>query len=147
MAHSSHSERSIHEMLKDTPPMNESSSSIHSGTEGRIKPPNSLPFRNSGEWAMKGDERSEGGPLIDRNKHMHSIYSLWYFAAPTTPITSPFNGDSTFLKSGASKIDTIKNWSISTYKCTRQLMLEKLGRRACGGSGNTADRPMCFISV
>lgn len=39
------------------------------------------------------------------------------------------NGDaSTFLKSGASKIDSLKNWSISTYKCTRQLMLEKLGK-------------------
>lgn len=47
MAHSSHSERSIHEMLKDTPPMNESNSAIHSGIEGRIKHPNSLPFRNN----------------------------------------------------------------------------------------------------
>lgn len=54
MAHSSsshHSERSIHEMLKDTPPMNESNSAIHSGIEGKIKHPNSLPFRNnSGEF-------------------------------------------------------------------------------------------------
>lgn len=48
MAHSSsHSERSIHEMLKDTPPMNESNSAIHSGIEGRVKHPNSLPFRNN----------------------------------------------------------------------------------------------------
>lgn len=47
MAHSVHSERSIHEMLKDTPPMNESASAIHSGTEPRnYKPPNSLPLRN-----------------------------------------------------------------------------------------------------
>lgn len=38
------------------------------------------------------------------------------------------NGESNLLKSSASKIDTIKNWSISTYKCTRQLMLEKLGK-------------------
>lgn len=47
MAHSSHSERSIHEMLKDTPPMNESNSAIHSGTEGRIKHPSNLVFRNN----------------------------------------------------------------------------------------------------
>lgn len=47
MAHSSHSERSIHEMLKDTPPMNESNSAIQSGIEGRIKQSNNLPFRNN----------------------------------------------------------------------------------------------------
>lgn len=38
------------------------------------------------------------------------------------------NGDSTFIKVGASKIDSIRNWSISTYKCTRQMMLERLGK-------------------
>uniref|UniRef100_A0A0K8TMD7 Putative arfaptin n=1 Tax=Tabanus bromius TaxID=304241 RepID=A0A0K8TMD7_TABBR len=100
MAHSVHPERSIHEMLKDTPPMNESASAIHSGTEPRsFKPPNSLPLRN--------------------------------ISAPATPMSpgSPTqNGESNLLKTGASKIDTIKNWSISTYKCTRQLMLEKLGK-------------------
>jgi len=48
MAHSSHPERSIHEMLKDTPSMNESNSAIHSGTEPRgLKHPNSLPIRNA----------------------------------------------------------------------------------------------------
>ncbi|XP_055697724.1 arfaptin-2 [Phlebotomus papatasi] len=94
----SHSERSIHEMLKDTPSMNESNSAIHTGTEPRgFRPnhPNSLPLRNA--------------------------------SAPATPspVLSP-NGD--IMKNGASKIDTIRNWSISTYKCTRQLMMEKLGK-------------------
>lgn len=48
MAHSVHTERSIHEMLKDAPPMNESTSAIHSGTEARSFKPNnlSLPLRN-----------------------------------------------------------------------------------------------------
>lgn len=32
MANSTQSERSIHEMLKDTPSMNESNNSVHSGT-------------------------------------------------------------------------------------------------------------------
>lgn len=51
--------------------------------------------------------------------------------APTTPtpMSPTFNGESaTFLKNSVSKIDILKNWSISTYKCTRQLMLEKLGK-------------------
>ncbi|XP_055326748.1 arfaptin-2 [Sitodiplosis mosellana] len=99
MAHSSsHSERSIHEMLKDAPPMNESSA-IQSGIEGRVKHPSSLHIRTN--------------------------------SAPTTPtpLSPSFNGESgTFLKNSVSKIDTLKNWSISTYKCTRQLMLEKLGK-------------------
>jgi hypothetical protein len=38
------------------------------------------------------------------------------------------NGDPTVVKSQQSKIETIKNWSISTYKCTKQLMFEKLGK-------------------
>lgn len=32
------------------------------------------------------------------------------------------------LRSPQSKIETLKNWSISTYKCTKQLMFEKLGK-------------------
>ncbi|XP_055696626.1 arfaptin-2 isoform X2 [Lutzomyia longipalpis] len=94
----SHSERSIHEMLKDTPSMNDSNSAIHTGTEPRgFRPnhPNSLALRNVSE------------------------------PATPSPGMSP-NGD--IMKNGASKIDTIKNWSISTYKCTRQLMMEKLGK-------------------
>lgn len=52
MAHSSgHTERSIHDMLKDTPCMNDSNSAIHSGIEGRVKHPNSLHIRtNSGKF-------------------------------------------------------------------------------------------------
>lgn len=57
MAHSSgHTERSIHEMLKDPaiPPMNESNSAIQSGVEGRVKHPNSLHIRtNSGKSLNK----------------------------------------------------------------------------------------------
>ena len=32
------------------------------------------------------------------------------------------------MRTAQSKIESIKNWSISTYKCTRQLMYEKLGK-------------------
>jgi hypothetical protein len=47
---------------------------------------------------------------------------------PTTPISPTQNGDPTVIKAQQSKIETIKNWSISTYKCTKQLMFEKLGK-------------------
>lgn len=45
--------------------------------------------------------------------------------SPFSPVLSP---SQEFLKNGATKIDSLKNWGISTYKCTRQLMLEKLGK-------------------
>lgn len=47
MDHSSQSERSIHEMLKDTPSMNESSNAVQTGTEPKgIKHPTSLPLKS-----------------------------------------------------------------------------------------------------
>lgn len=49
---------SIHEMLKDTPTMNESNTAIHSGTEPRLKHPNSLPLNNiSGTRNMMSNPR------------------------------------------------------------------------------------------
>jgi hypothetical protein len=44
--------------------------------------------------------------------------------------TSPSNGQLSpiVLRPGDSKIDAIKKWSISTYKCTKQLLSEKLGK-------------------
>nr|XP_023013008.1 arfaptin-2 [Leptinotarsa decemlineata] len=41
-------------------------------------------------------------------------------------LTPPQTDDSSLLKS--SRIENIKNWSISTYKCTKQIMFEKLGK-------------------
>lgn len=46
-------------------------------------------------------------------------------STPFSPVLSP---SQEFLKNGANKIDSIKNWSISTYKCTRQVILEKVGK-------------------
>lgn len=43
-------------------------------------------------------------------------------------INSAHNLDGSVQRSTASRIDSIKNWSICTYKCTRQMMLEKMGR-------------------
>ncbi|XP_042207716.1 arfaptin-2-like isoform X3 [Homarus americanus] len=46
-------------------------------------------------------------------------------ATPTTPGTE--NG-AAVVRTGSSKMETIKSWSISTYKCTKQLLSEKLGK-------------------
>lgn len=60
-----------------------------------------------------------------QGKHVRTSLS-----APATPI-APIphqNGNNDFLRVGALKIDSLKNWSISTYKCTKQSILEKLGK-------------------
>lgn len=95
---SASSERtSIHEMLKDTPPVNV--------TENNVA--------NTAETARSF--KSNSGPS--------SVGSTSPQSTPTTP-----NDDSTVIKTGASRIENIRNWSISTYKCTKQLMFEKLGK-------------------
>ncbi|XP_039288115.1 arfaptin-2 isoform X2 [Nilaparvata lugens] len=92
-------------MMRDAPAMNESSNAVHSGTtapssqpDGYYQHPNSLPLNNTAAPATNN-------------------------VSPTSPNQ---NGD--LLKPQQSKIETIKNWSISTYKCTKQLMFEKLGK-------------------
>lgn len=45
--------------------------------------------------------------------------------SPSTPVQ---NGDTQTMRTTQSKIESLKNWSISTYKCTKQLMYERLGK-------------------
>ncbi|KAK8727239.1 hypothetical protein OTU49_009775 [Cherax quadricarinatus] len=47
-------------------------------------------------------------------------------ATPTTPGTE--NGGAAVVRTSSSKMESIKSWSISTYKCTKQLLSEKLGK-------------------
>ncbi|XP_076051981.1 arfaptin-2-like isoform X8 [Oratosquilla oratoria] len=52
-------------------------------------------------------------------------------ATSPVPLTSPGSGSengSAVVRPPQSKMDTIKTWSIATYKCTRQLISEKLGK-------------------
>lgn len=51
-------------------------------------------------------------------------------------LTSPTKGNDS-LKLPLAKIETIKCWGVSTYKCTRQLMYEKLGK-----TSRTVDKGM-----
>lgn len=117
-------ERSIHEMLKDSPSMNESSSAIHSGSSAEPVTP---PFGFSSSTSM---HRQSVPPST---LTLHSTTGPAQDAQVMSPGSGSLNGSaststSEFLKNGASKIDSLKHWSISTYKCTRQIMLEKLGK-------------------
>ncbi|KAH8277471.1 arfaptin-2 [Drosophila bipectinata] len=125
-------ERSIHEMLKDAPSLNDSCGPVHTGTEG-----GSMVIGSASSHSIAGGAGVigvGGGPFSPPNS-----LPLRNHSAPTTPMspTSPSpsgNGilsptdSGSLIRTSASKIDSIKNWSISTYKCTRQIMLEKLGK-------------------
>lgn len=93
--------RSLQEMLKDSTDMTENSSAVHSS-------------------ATAPSPRSHPTTLALGTTNAPSNRS--------TPTSPSQNGDPTLMRSQASKMETIKNWSISTYKCTKQLMFEKLGK-------------------
>ncbi|KAK5639504.1 hypothetical protein RI129_011996 [Pyrocoelia pectoralis] len=100
---SSASERtSIHDMLKDTPPNENRSSNVVAAVE--TKP--ACPYSRS---VPTGLSACTSSPAI---------------LTPTAPTQ---NDDATIMKT-SSRIENLKNWSISTYKCTKQLMFEKLGK-------------------
>ncbi|XP_013784970.1 arfaptin-2-like [Limulus polyphemus] len=124
-------DRDLQNVLHDVPSMNESNDVVHGGTPSHSKsasnsdnkfqpsvgsgshrtviPPTSLPA--SGQW---------NPPMPPANTNV--------------PLSSPSpsqNGEdsrSQVTRPPQSKIDTLKQWSISTYKCTRQIISEKLGK-------------------
>ncbi|ALC46508.1 CG17184 [Drosophila busckii] len=122
-------ERSIHEMLKDTPSMNDSCSAVHTGTEGAS-------IGMGMGLSSSASSHSMGGSGTSNPLATTVSLPLRNHSAPTTPMSptgsQAINGMLTspesLIRTSASKIDSIKNWSISTYKCTRQIMLEKLGK-------------------
>ncbi|XP_022183627.1 arfaptin-2 [Myzus persicae] len=70
----------------------------------------------------------EARPLRPRTYVPNSL-PLTNTAAPRGYTPSPTqNGEIPHQKFPSSKIDVIKNWSVSTYKCTKQLINEKLGK-------------------
>ncbi|XP_015908339.1 arfaptin-2 isoform X2 [Parasteatoda tepidariorum] len=101
---------SLDQDMSEVPSLNESQDAVHSGSPSHIPlqrtaiPPSSLPTTSSWQTPLNNAVRSPSPALNgDENK---------------AQVTKP----------GHSKIDSIKQWSISTYKCTRQILSEKLGK-------------------
>lgn len=141
---SSGMERSIHEMLKDAPSLNESDNAVHTGTPPPHVPNNcsadsqprpatiNLSLGSPTQTCMYGTYPLSSRVLfIDRNPQNLKVKAkrLFLFVAVTVSPNTPVpNGDTQTMRSTQSKIESIKNWSISTYKCTKQLMYERLGK-------------------
>ncbi|XP_059488589.1 arfaptin-2 isoform X2 [Neocloeon triangulifer] len=77
--------------------------------------------------AAKAADQELNSILSEMNQgHAEAALRSHATSLPTTPTGAPKNGD--LFRNSASKMETVKNWGISTYKCTRQLVLEKLGK-------------------
>lgn len=129
-------EKSIHQMLKESSSnegfQHEGSSSVVvmssvESSKTRIIP-NNLSLRTnpiSSEFLIM--LRNYWIYLL--NKILSADADNSYIQSPgSTPFSPVLSPSQEFLKNGASKIDSIKNWSISTYKCTRQVILERVGK-------------------
>ncbi|CAL1282639.1 unnamed protein product [Larinioides sclopetarius] len=115
-------EQDMKEALNNSPTMNESPDAVHSGS-----PSHMASFRSNNIPLQRSAIPPSSLPTT----------ASWQPNAPAStsvPLSSPspvLNGDESkarVAKPAHSKIDSIKQWSISTYKCTRQILSEKLGK-------------------
>lgn len=103
-------ERDLQEMLDDGPSLNEIGSTVQGGT------PNSMSASYSGSYGSGGSK--DGGAASQ--------------ATSNIPLSGPqSNGDfvpKSMSATAQSKLESIKDWSVNTFKCTRQLLSERFGR-------------------
>ncbi|XP_067127584.1 arfaptin-2-like [Centruroides vittatus] len=115
-------DRDLQEVMETAPTLNESNEVVHTGSVSQtsksdaVTPPSQPAVRPTSLPA-------------------NTLRRSWVPQANTNiPLSSPSpsqNGDnskSLVTKPSRSKFDSIKQWSISTYKCTKQVISEKLGK-------------------
>ncbi|KAL4230728.1 Arfaptin-1 [Mactra antiquata] len=117
-------ERNLKEIMEDGPTLSDSSNTVQSGS-----PQKSVTMTQSAHGLSEGNTTS--------SNQMPMSQSLNLPSAPTQPPvikSQSLNGDfvpkstTTMSQSAQNKLEQVKNWSINTYKCTKQLLSEKLGK-------------------
>lgn len=86
-------------------------------------------------------------PNKENFKMLHSFIIVnIVFTAPPDVSQNGAAGSSTLLRTGSTKLETLRNWGVSTYKCTKQILYEKLGKssRTVDTGENCLDR-MCLL--
>lgn len=89
-----------------------------------------------------------GSAVVNSNSETRNSSSLSRSVSSSLSITedsipvSPTEDSPNVMKTSSSRIESLKNWSISTYKCTKQLMFEKLGK-----TSRTVDAGNVFLIV
>lgn len=75
----------------------------------------------------EGEQETEPSPIPFQKPPTESPMDEQGGHGYSNPMSGP-NGDQTSSAMAKAKLDSFKNWSISTYKCTRQMVQEKLGK-------------------
>lgn len=114
-------ERDLQEMLDDGPSLNDVGSTVQGGT------PNSMSASYSGSY---GSNKEDSSSPVTQGRLTRS-----YTVPPATsniPLSGPqSNGDFVPKSVSAvaqSKLESLKDWSVNTFKCTRQLISERFGK-------------------
>lgn len=110
-------EKNLKEILEDGPNLNDMSNTVQSGS----------PEKGMSQSAYSLSSASPQAPPPSMSR------SLTMPISTKPPIsTAKFNGDfvpkPTMTQVAHSKLEHIKAWSVNTYKCTKQLLSEKLGK-------------------
>jgi hypothetical protein len=116
----------------------QSSHNSQASTSG-ISPP---PFRSLSQSQYRQYPAPNSlPPVLPSSVSAPSIPSALALASPGD---GSQNGDQIprLYRSSQSKIESLKNWSISTYKCTKQMMFEKLGK-----TSRTVDSGTPFLLI
>jgi hypothetical protein len=71
--------------------------------------------------------RSKIVVLLMFSKHQYTAEHAYCSANTNIPLNTPSPGGGSGGGNRSNKLETIKNWTISTYKCSRQSLYEKLG--------------------
>lgn len=118
-------ERDLKEMLKAGPNMNDISGPVHGGSmslKGNEDHPLSYP-------SLPPAVPPSNIPLSNTEQNGAPSPSSVSLGSPGTASTPPLRlAPTSPTGTAASKLDSLKAWSINTYKCTRQIISEKLGR-------------------
>lgn len=119
-------ERDLKEMLRDGPDLNDMSSTVQSGaghTDDRPESNAQPRMYNQNLPPATGIPKSRSMPNPTTNIPLSS-----HVFNGSGDVVDGARSSKTFQQTAASKLDSLKNWSINTYKCTKQLLAEKMGK-------------------
>lgn len=71
---------------------------------------------------------NDSGEAVHSGTEPYNYTKSASFPSSDPQMQSTLVEESPFIKNGSSALSVFKSWSVSTYKCTKQLMLEKLGK-------------------
>ncbi|XP_046363103.1 arfaptin-2-like isoform X1 [Haliotis cracherodii] len=117
-------ERDLKEMLDDGPNLNDASSNVQGGT------PTRMTASYAGSTALSSSFESPATRSASPQARLTRSYTMPP-ATSNVPLSSPqTNGDFVpkSITQAATKLESLREWSINTFKCTKQMLSERFGK-------------------